>query len=108
MQEQPPAWLGGSQARQGKWLSKETAEAKYMIRWHICGEVQACPFNKDINKNEKGREFNRRWEDRWRRTLHAMLDSEANGGPFKNYMSINNIVLYSMKNGLNEVKMDQG
>lgn len=35
-----------------------------------------------------------------------MLDSEVSGGLFKNYMLINNIVLYSRKNGLNEVKMD--
>lgn len=32
---------------------KGAAKAKALIQHHVCGEIQALPFNQNVNKNEK-------------------------------------------------------
>lgn len=32
---------------------KGVAKAEALIQHHVCGELQALPFNQDVNKNEK-------------------------------------------------------
>lgn len=32
---------------------KGAAKAKALIQHHVCGELQALPFNQDVNKIEK-------------------------------------------------------
>ena len=48
---------------------KGAAKAKALIQHHVCGELQALPFNQDVNKNEKhSGVLTQRWGDMWWRT----------------------------------------